>query len=385
MIPTRRWIASLCLVVVPMAGQWASASELSWTFQQIRPSGGSNDHVALGMRVGSTWPTAFSSDNGLQATSLTPAGWANSNLGGFSSQYMRSAAGQDGRVGVVWQDGADVWFAQSSRLGWQATSVGFTNGVSGTDSTPSVDYLSANRPVVGYRDNTSLVVQAYDGLSWNVDRITEVEDPMGGTISNGGNRMSVAVDAIDRVGVAFLDGDVVYAFKDVASSTWYGSRTGISGDYLSLAYGPNNETGIAVLDNGILNYTYFDTQSGQWQSDLISSVVTSERVNLEFNRQGHPALAYVVGDTVQYSINDGGGWATFSLPNGSDPDSGLDVTPTQYTDAALAFDAADIPVIGYYTYDGLTLAYDPLVTPEPVSLVLLLIGAAMLGRRQRRS
>jgi len=385
------------LVILPAFATSVTATGLSWTYQQIdaNPAGASGD-VALAMRTGATWPTVFydgsNSGPGLNqqvvAASLTPVGWRPSGLGRFGSpdSYVRAEPGQDGRIGAAYFSDQDIRFTQSSVLGWQSSTVASSINPDAYNA-PDVDYLSANRPVVAYSESQDLYVSAYDGLVWNTNTVSWAPGP----VPYQGQSVSMAVDSQDGIGLAYygVNSEVCFAFRDVFSGTWSGSSIGNLGSiqHLSLAYGPNDEPGLAVLrPDGDLDYALFNMQSGMWDVTNIATDVISERVNLTFNSQGHPAVAYVADeagtDTVFYSINDGGGWADFLLPTGQDPTSGLYIDPQYDTDAALAFDADDIPIIAYYASDGLLLAYDP-ITPEPASAVLLLAGLSVATHRRK--
>ena len=191
----------------------------------------------------------------------------------------------------------------------------------------------------------------------------------------------------DSLGLAYVDsGYVNFAFKSTLSGTWIGAHVSEFADpdtHLSLTFGPNDEPGLAILRQDVLDYASFDIDSGEWQIDNIATGVTSERVNLLFDEEGNPAVAYVAGGSVVYSFNDGGGWTDLLLPTGFDPDSELYVDPDYISDAALAFDAAGVPVIAYYGQEGLLLAYDPII-PEPSSALALLLGLCALARRRHR-
>lgn len=368
------------LLLVSAAGSWAAS--FSWTFQRVDTAQSLSKQVALGMRTGATWPTVFydGPPSIMVASSLTPAGWSPANLQAQSGPpYMRTVAGDDGRIGVAWQRGNEIRFAQSSALGWQSASVATLTVGPNMETAPDVAYLSGHRPVVAYSDGGLMRVMAYDDLVWTADTITAPA---------AGNSVSVATDTQDRIGVAYNGGGgVLFSFKDPALGSWITPvlpiRNGTANN-LSLAFGPNDEAGIAMVSGGMLEFAWFDTQAGYWKRDLLASNISSTRVNLEFNSKGHPALSYVAGNEVHYRVNDGNGWADAVLPIGNDPDSALDVTPVPNSDAALAFDGEDLPVIAFNAVSGLVLAYDPII-PEPSSCLLILVGlGALIGRRNRR-
>jgi len=162
---------------------------------------------------------------------------------------------------------------------------------------------------------------------------------------------------------------------------------------VSTATSPDGRVGIAMLhqDTGgtkYLHYAWRDIMSGEWQTSLLDEHIDSDRVNLTFNSEGHPALAYVTGaggdPYIHYRVNAGSGWSDIILPNFDPSGSGLDVTPNGNTQTALAFDGDDNPVVAYYSNNsGLLLAYDPVLTPEPTMSLMLLGGAALFLSRRR--
>lgn len=401
MIACGRWVmVGLC--VFGLAAQ-AWGSDISWTFQQVDVgSAGSSPMVSLGMRTGATWPTVFytpsSSSSSLVAAALTPVGWSKTTLDTPGTpSFVRSAGGADGRLGAVWQSSQispRIQFAQFTATGWQYSTVGTlpsTPSSSGANA-PDMAYLPGNRPLVAYADmnGSKIKVAVQNSTGWETETVGYT--PSG---PSTGSYVTTAVNSQGDIGVAYLSGSstVVYAQKSLPGGAWnYVSLTGLAqgARSLSLAYGPHDEVGLAVLgSNGGLSYAHFDIQSGQWQTELLAtSTVTSPRVDLIFDAAGHPALAYVgTGEksAVHYWKNDGGGWADVMLPSGVDPTSNLNVTPMLGGDAALALDREGIPVLSYYTSNGLVLAYDPIVTPEPATLLTLAAGVALISRRRRRA
>jgi len=347
------------------------------------------------MRTGDTWPTVFYDRLGdFKAASLSPAGWLETTLGSRSGNgtMARAHTGPDGRVGLAWVAGSyEVRFSQSSRSGWSSSSAGMAMSsyyVGGPDFT----YLSNNRPVVAYMGNVGttkgLALSSYDGSQWSTSLVNSVM--VGGQTRTAGEAPTIAVDSQDRIGLAFRSGaEIIFASKDPGQSTWYGASLGTnfptsSYTVLSLAYGPNDEPAIAVKSGNALLVSQFDIQSGAWVTEQLSTTVGSTRVNLAFDGQGRPAVAYVATDgSIHYRIDDGAGWQDIVLPRGLDPVSGLAVDPLSGSDAALAFDRFDNPVIAYGGTAGIMLAYDPVVVPEPASLLMLCAGLALLRPRRR--
>lgn len=394
-IPLAYWrtVTVAALAVLTLAGQ-SSATNITWDFQRVATGTSSPGFVSLGMRTGDTWPTVFyDRSGGFKAASLTPVGWTETALAPMAGNatMARAHAGSDGRVGVVWAATSyELRFAQSSRIGWSSSSAG-TAMSSYYAGGPDFAYLSNNRPVVAYMGNAGttkgLIFSAYDGLNWNTDLIDSVM--VGGQPRRGGEAPSIAVDSQDRIGLALRSGsEVIFATKDPGQGTWYGSSLGTtfpssSNTMLSLAYGPNDNAAVAVKSGNTLLVSQFDIQSGGWLTEQLSTTVSSQRVNLVFDSQGHPAVAYVGTDgSIHYRIDTGECWEDITLPRGTDPVTGLPVDAYSTSDAALAFDRFDNPVIAYTGSNGVMLAYDPVV-PEPVSLLMLCAGLAILRPRRR--
>ncbi len=386
---------SAVLIVCALPAVPVAASQTVWNFQKAEVTGlpvASDTAVALGMRTGATWPTVFyqtQSVSQIVASSLTPAGWLGSVVvtpptsGPVS---LRSQAGPDGQVGVAWQMNNGLGMVQSSRYGWQSSSPGaITSPMPQGASAADLAYLASGRPVLAYADAGQIQVRVNDGLTWN-DDVVDVQ-------SGGGSKSyaSVAVNSQDRLGVAYADSGVVrFATRDIATGQWYGAevRGGFSPvptTRVSIEFGLNDRVGIGVLDAGGVSVSSFDIQAGEWDTSWLAGGVSSMS-SLVYNSLGQPALAYIKPGVsnleVHYAIYDTGGWVDSVLPAGVDPVTGLDVTPiAPNASVALAFDAEDLPVIAYKAQSALVLAYDPVIVPEPLSLLLLLLGWGLVRRR----
>jgi len=141
-----------------------------------------------------------------------------------------------------------------------------------------------------------------------------------------------------------------------------------------------------ILYNQVAMYVWYMQAGWSWME--LAVVLTGPGVDIDrikgFDGQGRPAVAYVGTDgSIHYRIDDGAGWQDIVLPRGLDPVSGLAVDPLSGSDAALAFDRFDNPVIAYGGTAGIMLAYDPVVVPEPASLLMLCAGLALLRPRRR--
>jgi hypothetical protein len=206
-----------------------------------------------------------------------------------------------------------------------------------------------------------------------------------------GSYVDVAVDREGYIGVAYsYDSTLYLAMKDFYSRDWQVTPIGpcTSGN-VSLAFGPDNEPAITYWTaSGGLAFATFDTIQGAWESSILATNVMDSQVDVVFDQLGRPALSYAAGSEVHYRINDGGGWADYRLPTGTDPQTGINRTPYKSGATALAFDYNNIPMIAYSSISsGIVLAYDP-IAPEPATALLVLLGGVGLSRvghhRERR-
>lgn len=388
------WGLPLIVIVCALLAAPALASQMLWNFQSAEVPEllvANPETVALGMRTGATWPTVFyqAQNSQLVASSLTPAGWLGSvvaTMPGSGTVALRGQAAPDGQVGVAWQLNNILGMVQSSRHGWQSNSPGtITTPMSQGASAADLAYLSNGRPVMAYADGGTVQLRVNDGLTWNSDVVSVM--PGGSSKSYA----SIATDSQDHLGVAYAESGILrFATKDIATGQWYGAE--VRGGFapsprtrISIEFGLNDRVAISVLDNTGLSVSSFDIQTGKWGTSWLASEVFSVS-DLVYDSQGRPALAYVTAGLsnpeVHYVIHDGSGWVDSVLPAGVDAASGLNVTPLSTSvGVALAFDGEDLPVIAYKANGTLVLAYDPVVVPEPASLVMLLVGLVLVRRR----
>lgn len=379
-------ILVMCVVQLPV-----HAGQISWTFQRVGENASfQTSDLAMSIGTGQRWPTVFyrTVADELVASSLSPAGWVPTSLdvslGGLFA-LGGASAGPDGRVGVAWRRGSTYQFAQSSGPGWPASTV--ANGIPvGSAGAPDVAYRANSQPVVAYHEqNSGLKFASHHAGGWDVD-----------TLSSSGMYPSVAIGSRGVVAVAFESsfsgrGPIGLAIQDAPDGNWSIEHTVFENAYQpDLAFAPNNIPSLAMFDEitqGKIDFGSFDVQSGSWQRSTLATGVASSEVNLEYNDLGDAGLAYSANDNlIHYRVNSGGGWDDVVLPTGADPVSGVMRTPLPGTTAVLAYDSAGLPVIAYLNTQGqVVLAYDPIVTPEPFSIVLLSFGMlVVIGGRRRR-
>lgn len=377
--------AVLSPIVKPMPP--ASAGQISWTYQVIDPRPKNGGVVGISIGEGAHWPKAFytvDSESSLYAAGLSPAGWLPQRLGFYGrSLSVISKPGPGGRVGAAWMTDDRIQFVQSSSSGFTSSTV--ARYETNNTSRPDLAWMPGNVPLVAYSESGRVKVATFNGNSWDSETVAVNGTPV------TGQYVSTAVDAEHYVGVAYsLEGALYLAMKDFYSRDWQVTpvaTVNAGNPMVSLAFGPDNRPAITYFTpSGELRFSTFDIQTGLWQSSSIAANVENWRVNLVFNSQGHPAVAYSSGTAIHYAVNDGNGWADYALPTGimTDPLTGpIQRSPYGTVSPSLAFDADDVPVIAYNTSSGLVLAYDP-VMPEPATSLLALAGALVLLRPIRK-
>lgn len=397
---TRQFAALMMpMTAVLMATAPVLATEFIWTFQRVTqyPEPSSRIGVAMALGEGATFPTVFYEDDDqfdeqVVGDRLGPLGWNSHGLG-FASMnpsyrtHVRTEVGQGGQTGVVWKGDTTIHFAQSTGTVWQTSTL--ETGYPGHAlSAPDMTYRPDGDAVVAYSDTRLRTALRRNG-GWEVDTpLTPSGEPI------DAQYVTVAVDSQSRLGCAYYapgSASIAFAYQDPVLSTWSTSTamssSGPGFRHLSLAFDHNDAPGIAYLHASadVLHYAWFDIVSGTWMSEQIASNVVSGTVDLVFDSQGHPAMAFLGNDgVVHYATNQGTGWADVTLPI-SDPATQLNLTPLMLNDVsvALAFDDDDLPVISYFSQSGLLLAYDPILTPEPTAAVLMIcLGSALLLRRR---
>jgi hypothetical protein len=376
-----------CLLLPGMVCSTALGDMVTWSFQQVdsNPRSSSNQ-IALAMAAGARWPKVVyeKSLNGgsryIAAASLKPTGWTSSYLSSTplasAPSNLGTARSPDGHIGVVWRNGTSVQAALSNGGGWGVSTVG-TMASAGSNYNASIAYGPDNQPVVAYTDTTGLHVNTFTGGQWDHNVAAT------GSLAVA----SVAMDSLGQAQLVYRRGPgSYYSVRSTDKTTWMTTSLPPSAAYrvmsYSLALGPNDEPAFTYLHGSTLEFGVFDLTSGKWQMQTLATDVMSQRVNMVFDSQGRAGLAFVRNQSVNVMLNDGGAWSTYVLPTGANPLGGFDRTPNPTSEACLAFDAMDVPVVAYYSPSGVMLAYDPVVSPEPTTL-LMLMGAGLVLVRKR--
>jgi len=142
---------------------------------------------------------------------------------------------------------------------------------------------------------------------------------------------------------------------------------------------------IAYRANNLLSYTTYDRLQGCWTNGTLDGM-SSDNFCMAADFQGGIGVVYLTdgdsGITLGYAYNDGSGtWTTEHLWNNILP---LDVSsPLSDKSIGLTFDMENNPVISFNTSNGIWIAYDPFVVPEPATMALLLLGGAFSLRLRK--
>ncbi len=384
-------LAVFAVALAPHSVFATEANGLFWLFQRTGYTTGTDAQTALGMGDAKSWPVVFSLSSGsTQAYALTPVRnpMTNTNWNQIGTNVLSSPANQgmlsaksssDGRVGVSIAASPLAFQAGSAIVGRRST--GFANPITnvqglafdqaGTLVSASADTLAGS----GITQFTLPTVQAIAASSFGSlgvltssnSLLTYYEkSPVNGwnstlvaseTISGG----DLAIDAIGRPFVAY--------------STFTGGGWGVAA-------------------------SYFDIMSGQWRPSIfnlpgMNSPVTPTIAADGIGGVGVAWMATVSGsNSLMYAYKNGvKDWAIHTVTSFS-VSSGTSFSPLlSQRRVGLDFDANDWPVIsflanssgGFGSPADIWIAYDPIVVPEPSSLMLAAVGLLAAGFVVRRT
>ncbi len=359
-------LLTLCASNIAVAGR-------TWVKTPIEVEGMPVDgpYCALAMRSGNTWPVvSYGSPPSSGTAAMTPVGWMAGPLGGSVNYGISAATGPGGTVGFANDNGTVQMLRQT---GWAASSYG-----SGTNYTkPSIAFNSNDNPAVLHNTGgigNDLALAVYNGIGWYQDA---VENAFEGPFWS--DAFALEYDSYNQANIVFEDGsELMFAVKGTLTQNQWQFNT-IELDMgvplvVDMAMGAGDVPWITYADENYLYYVTYDCQQQDWDNGIIGQV--GGRHSTEADGTGGIGVAFIDSDEMlTYAYTDGTGAWTHDMG----------IARANF-DVGLAFDADDNPVICYSDIDHggkLYLAYDPVMVPEPATVALLAIGAAMLRRRRR--
>lgn len=360
-------VLMLCVSNIAVAGR-------TWIKTPVEVDGMpvNGPRCALAMRSGNTWPVVSYGDPDTSATAaMTPVGWMAGPFGGPVDGGISAATSPGGTAGFAYDNGSVLMLSQS---GWATSYYG-----SGTNATkPSIAFNGDDNPAVlhntgGFGDDLTLAI--FNGTGWyqNV-----VENAFEGPFLS--EAFALEYDSYNQANIVFENGgELMFGVKGVMTQNqWQFDTIELSLDVpiINMAMGADDVPWITYADEGELCYATYDRQLQTWTNGVIDQL-GSEYFSMAIDNTGGIGVAFIdTDDMLTFSHNDGGGWV-----------SDTDIAQVLLgSDVSLAFDADDNPLICYSDFDhggDLYLAYDPVMVPEPATVVLLAIGTAILRRRRR--
>ncbi len=325
---------------------------------------------AIGMRSSShSWPVAASGGPGGSSAALTPAGWVR---GTFSlHERIDGATADDGTVGF-----ADRYanIGLLTRNGWAAMSY-----PGEAYETPSIAFTSGSSPAVLHNNiqNGDITLSVHNGSGWISSTVENYQFDGFGTDS-----YALDFDSYDNANIAFYDGGMLWfgvngvitgnqwQLSDPANNPQIGSA-----DYIDAAVTSGDMFWASYSDNQNLGYAVYDTQTASITSGIIDNTLYSESFSMAADENGGVGIAYVADHqgtpTLSFAYNDGSGIWNIERIHDADP----------YR-VGLTFDYDNNPVISYSYMGDLRMAYDPVVTPEPATALILAVGGFFIKRRK---
>ncbi|MCC6679936.1 MAG: PEP-CTERM sorting domain-containing protein [Phycisphaeraceae bacterium] len=341
------------LIAAMTSPAWASTG-LFWQFQDLNyPSNSSCTAVA--MRTAEAWPVVFAGNAQVFSLFATPSPSAPSNY------WHQSTL-------PVTPSGAPI-VAKSSPTG----RVLMFNAVA--------EQLVAGSPTTGYSSYTA-TAGAFNNSG---TLITAYNDQVNGfgTIPSGGKIIDMAFAPDGTLGVV-TDG---LKFYESYNGTWSQPvylPTLYSASYmptsLRLAYDAQSRPHIVTNASSNVRVFDFDTQTGMWTTNALGMLsYEAAAIAGTDNASGALGVAWVDSASGPYDLkyaylDDTGTWITTTVVGNVD---------TSSQGVGLTFDYAGLPVISYKDNATYRLAYDPVLIPEPGTLMLA-GGMSLLGVMRRR-
>lgn len=342
----------------------------------------SSPSCALAMRSDRTWPVvSYSNGSQAQTAALTPVGWQpGPTVGQLNTYNISAATSNNGTAAFVYENGAVLMLGQT---GW-STSYYSTSTNYSSISGPSIAFKN-NNPGVLYvagpeaAGGPGLTLASFNGSGWSQDKLGNTQYPLFMSSAFG-----LAFDSYNQANVAFLNGSqLMYGLKGaLTQNQWSFNRIDQSSVHpdpfnIEVAIGAGDIPWIAYTQQSYLRYATYNVQQQSWVSGLIGQSLGLEpgSFSMASDGTGGIGIAYIsTGNMLTFAYNNGSGFWTY---DGIAQTSG-------YRNVALEFDAHNNPVICYTNSSGqLSLAYDPLMIPEPASSAIIALGAALIASKRK--
>lgn len=363
-------LAAVAFLGLLGSAEAAPGTGITWSFQStnISLTGG---QTAVAMRNGMAWPVIItdfqtaSSSYG-SAYSLFPSSldgssrgsWQGIGSGFYTSEpgRLRAASSPDGRVAFA----AEAPSSPGAGMGGKVSSVsgGWGSLVSGTLAVSFSDSGSLFSAGLG----SVAGVGAYPGMSSIIDMAVAPNGDVG------------VVESSSTGGVRYWH---YSAWNGWTSATFASNTPSFWSPSIDVEFDSLNRPHIVgVTTAGQVLALDFSTVTGTWSSTILANSVGTSYCALAANSKGTVGTAYLSSNQVVYAYKDDNAeWASTVVAFSSRSQELLGID----------YDYADLPVLSYSDYTGmLTLAYDPIVVPEPtgVALVSVLTGVSLLRRRR---
>jgi hypothetical protein len=346
-----------------------------WYYQHVvdsmnNPIGAGN--TAIGMRSYATWPVVITNEG---SAAMVPGGWVRTAGGVLMEGRIDADTSVNGSNNIIFADSAGK-VAIFGYSGWSyrtnnVSTVGFNN--------QSAAFTQNNNPAVLYRsaENNQLALSIRNGSTWS-------------SSSTGKEAESFALDYdnYNQANVALSQGgSLVYGTKGVLTDNqWSFSQPitmqGFVGGPIDLQLTFEDIPYIAYMDAAnYLSCATYDRMQGVWTTSTID-YMTSNIFCMASDYHNGIGIAYLTmgddGTTLGYAYNDGRGqWTTEHLW-----DISL-VGLLAGKSISLTFDIENNPVISFSTGNGIWIAYDPVIIPEPATMALLLLGGVFSLRLRK--
>lgn len=345
----KKWLLILILVLLNNSISFAGRV---WQLHTLQ-----SPYGFMAMKSDGTWPI-ISTQSTLYTMGST----------GFSELAMTSAVGY-GNVRIS-SDG-QIAIMKSNPINNSSSLKLFKNGkwstlpaTKGAFSVASIDFDSNNNLNAALVSLSARKISygVYTGVSW------ATQDTGLSCIRN--LKVDLKIDSFDIASIAC---DTGYSTQNPISKNMWITRIAPK-QHISMDVSNSGIPAIVYAKNSAIYLEYFDIQSQQWQESFISSASTSYAyADIKYDNLGNIGVAFSDGEKLAFAYNDGTGWSISNIMEG---------TSSPYL-VSLDYDNQNNPVACFSNNTQTILAYDPIVIPEPSSLILICAG--IIGFIKKRS